>query len=89
MSSVIPSTSRVACSTSCLRVLAGQHGRLEQGQQPRERRAELVRDRGREPGAQLLVCREVALAREVDEPLAPPVDLVRDDERDHAARAAP
>ena len=39
------------------------------------------------PGAQLLVRGEVALAREVDEALAPAANLVRHDERDHTALA--
>ena len=69
-------------------VLAGKRRRLEQGEKARERCPELVRDGRREPGTQLLVRSEVALAREVDEPLAPSFHLVRDDERDHAALAA-
>ena len=46
-----------------------------------------MRDRGREPRAQLLVGGEIAFAREVHEALAPASDLVGDDERDHAALA--
>ena len=65
-------------------VLARQHRRLEQREQACERRAELVRDRRGEAGAELLVRRQVAAAAQVDEPLAPPTDVVRDDERDDA-----
>ena len=68
-------------------VLSGQQRRLEQGEQAGERGSQLVRDRGREAGAELLVGGQVALAREVDEALATPVHLVRHDERDHAALA--
>ena len=68
-------------------VLAGKRGRLEEREEPRERRAQLVRHRRREPRAKLLVRGEVALAREVDETLAPTADLVRHDERDDAALA--
>ena len=63
-------------------VLTGQSGRLEQCQKARERGPKLVRNGSRESRAQLLVRRQVALAREVDETLPPSVDLVGDDERD-------
>ena len=63
-------------------VLAGEHRRLEQRQQPRERGPQLVRDGRREPGAQLLVGGQVTAAREVDEPLPAPVHVVGNDERD-------
>ena len=62
-------------------VLARQRRRLEQRQQPRERRPQLVRDGGREAGAQLLVGGHVAGLAEVDDPLPPAVDLVGDDQR--------
>ena len=65
-------------------VLARQRRRLEEREQPRERRPQLVRDGGSEPRAELLVRGEVALAREVDEPLAAAAHLVRHDERDDA-----
>ena len=68
-------------------VLAGKRRRLEQGEQARERRAQLVRDGGREARAQLLVGREVTFAGQVDETLAPAAHLVRDDQRDDAALA--
>ena len=64
-----------------LHVLARQQRELEQRQQPRERRPQLVRHRGGEAGAQLLVGGEVAHLGQVDEPLAPAVDGVRHDER--------
>jgi hypothetical protein len=41
-----------------------------------------VRYRGREAGAELFVGGEVAAPREVDEPLAAPVHVVRHDQRD-------
>ena len=66
-------------------VLARQARELEQREQPRERRPQLVRDGGGEAGAQLLVGGEVAGLGEVDEPLLASVDGVRDDER--AARS--
>ena len=50
-------------------VLAGEQRELEQGEQTGERRPELVRDRGREARAQLLVGGHVADPGEVDEPL--------------------
>ena len=50
-------------------VLARQRRELEQREQPRERRPQLVRDGGREARAQLLVGGEVAGLGEVDEPL--------------------
>ena len=68
-------------------VLSGKCGRLEEGEEARERGAQLVRHGGREAGTKLLVRGEVALAREVDETLATTADLVRHDERDHAALA--
>ena len=71
MSSVIWSISPRACSTSAGTSSPGSVVVSSSGEQPRERRPQLVRDGGREPRAQLLVRREVALAREVDEPLAP------------------
>ena len=46
-----------------------------------------MRHRRGETRAKLLVRGEIALAREVDEALAPAADLVRDDERDDAALA--
>ena len=61
-------------------VLSGQAGELEQGEQPRERRPELVRDRRREARAELLVGGEIAGLGEVDEPLLPAVDRIGDDE---------
>ena len=63
-------------------VLAGERRRLEKREQSRERRPQLVRDRGREARAELLVRGEVAAPREVDEPLAASVHVVRHDERD-------
>ena len=61
---------------------AGKLCVLEQHEQPRERRAQLVRDGGGEPGAQLLVGGELArVAAQVDEPLLPAVHLVGDDDR--------
>ena len=68
-------------------VLAGKRRRLEERQEPGKRCAELVRDRRGETCAKLLVCGEIALAREVDEALAPAADLVRDHERDDSALA--
>ena len=68
-------------------VLARKRRRLEQGEKAGERCSKLVRDGCREPGAQLLVRGEVALAREVDEALAPAAHFVRHDERDHPALA--
>ena len=55
ISSRICSTSARACSTSAAVSCAGQRRGLQQGEQACERRAELVRDGGREAGAQLLV----------------------------------
>jgi hypothetical protein len=46
-----------------------------------------VGDGSREAGAQLLVRREVALAGEVHKALPAATDLVRNDQRDHAALA--
>ncbi len=63
-------------------VLAGKGRSLEQGKEARERRAKLVRDRGREACAQLLVRREVAAAREVHQPFPASADIERNDERD-------
>ena len=59
-------------------VRAGQRRGLEQGEQPRERRAQLVRDRRREAGAELLVGGEVAGVAEVEERLVSGRDLVGD-----------
>ena len=87
MSSVIWSISRARLLDERGDVLAGKRRRLEQREEPRERRAELVRDRSGEARAQLLVRGKVALAREVDETLAPTAHLVRNDERDDAALA--
>ena len=81
ISSRICSTSFRAWSTSSCDVLAGQRRHLEQREQPCERRPQLVRDGRREPGAELLVRRQVAAAAQVDEPLAAAVDVVGDDER--------
>jgi RTX calcium-binding nonapeptide repeat (4 copies) len=66
-------------------VLAGKRGRLQQCEQAGERRPQLVRHRGREAGAQLLVRSEIALAAEVDQPLQPSLHLVRHDERNEPA----
>ena len=63
-------------------VLARQRRHLEQRQEPRERRAQFVRDGGGEAGAQLLVGRHVADLAQVDDALPPTADLVRDDQRD-------
>ena len=57
-------------------VLPRQRGELEQGEQPGERGPQLVRDGRGESRAQLLVGREVARLREIDEPLRPAVDVV-------------
>ena len=62
-------------------VLAREQRELEQREETGEGRPELVRDRGREARAQLLVGRHVADAGEVDEPLLPTGDGVGDDER--------
>src|SRR5207248_2046784 len=62
-----------------------KRGRLEEGQEPRERRPQLVRDGGREAGAKLLVGAQVAGRAEVEQRLAAAVDLVRDGERHGAA----
>ena len=48
------STSAFACSISVADVGAGQVGRVEQREDPGERRPQLVRDRGREAGAELV-----------------------------------
>ena len=69
-------------------VLARETRELEQREQPSQRRPQLVRDRGREAGAELLVRGEVAGLGEVDEPLGQAADAVRDDERRTAALAA-
>ncbi len=60
-------------------VLAGERRELEQGEQPRERRPQLVRDRGGEPRAQLLVGGEIAGLGEIDEPLRTALHVVRHD----------
>ena len=54
-SSRISSTSLAGLPQGGLQVGAGKLRRLEQRQQPRERRAQLVGDRGREAGAKLVV----------------------------------
>src|SRR5439155_9951708 len=59
-------------------VSRGQRRGLEQSEQARERRPELVRDGGREAGAELLVGSELVLRAQVDERLAPAVELDRD-----------
>ena len=59
----------------------GERRRLEQGEEPRERRAELVRDRGGEAGAKLLVRRQVAGVAHVYERLLRLADVVGDGER--------
>ena len=87
MSSVICATSPVACAMSASDVLARERGRLQQRQQPCERRPQLVRDGRGEPRAQLLVRGEVSGPREVDEALATAVVVERDDERNHPAPA--
>ena len=88
MSSVIWSISPRACSTSAG---TSSPGSAVVSSRVR-RRASGVRSSCEtaavKPGTELLVGSEVALAREVDEPLASSVHLVRDDERDHAALAA-
>src|SRR5207248_5011363 len=62
-----------------------KRGRLEEGQEPRERRPQLVRDGGGEAGAKLLVGAQVAGRAEVEQRLAAAVDLVRNGERHRAA----
>ena len=62
-------------------VLAGEPGELEQREQARERRPQLVRDRGGEARAQLLVGGEIACLGDVDEAFPATVDVVRDDQR--------
>ena len=62
-------------------VLARQRRRLEQREQARERRPQLVGDRRREPRPQLLVGGHVAGLAEVDDSLAPPAQVVRHDQR--------
>ena len=52
-----------------VRSASGSVADLEQGEEPRERRAELVRDRGGEAGAKLLVRRQVAGVAHVDQRL--------------------
>src|SRR5207244_124855 len=63
------------------RVGVRERGRLEERQQARERRAQLVRDRGSEAGAELLVGGEIAGRAQVEERLATAVHLVEDGER--------
>ena len=75
------STSRACLLNELGDVLTRQRGELEQREEAGERRAQLVRDRGREARAQLLVGGEVAGLGEVDEAFLPAVDLVRDDQR--------
>ena len=69
ISSRIWSTSRARLLDELGDVLARQRGELEQREQPRERRPQLVRDRSREARAQLLVRGQVAGLGEIDEPL--------------------
>src|SRR5205807_3177507 len=66
----------------------GKRRRLEQGRKARERRPQLVRDGGGESRPQLLVGGEVARRAQVEQRLLPPVDLVRDRERDGPALEA-
>ena len=61
-------------------VLSRQRCHLEQRQQPRQRRPQLVRDGRREPGPQLLVGRHVADLAQVDDSLPAPADLEGDDQ---------
>ncbi len=68
-------------------VLAGECGRLEEGEEAGKRGSKLVGHRSREARPQLLVRRKVAFAREVHESLASSADLIRDDERNDAAPA--
>ena len=82
ISSRICSTSARARSTSSATFSPGSVAVSRSDEQPREWRPQLVRDRGREAGPELLVRGEVAAARQVDEPLPAPVHVVRDDERD-------
>ena len=63
------------------RILAGKRGGLQQGQEARQRRPELVRDRGREPDPQLFVGRKVSGLPEVDERLLAAINLVRHEDR--------
>ena len=81
ISSRIWSTSARAALDEIGNVLARQRGELEQREQPRERRPQLVRDGSGEARAQLLVGGQVACLGEVDEPLRTAVDVVGDDER--------
>ena len=57
---------------------SGELRALEQGHQPGERRAQLVRDRRSEARPQLLVGGEIAWGAQVDERLAAAVELVGD-----------
>src|ERR671923_270845 len=67
------------------RVGVRERRRLEEGQEPRERRPQLVRDGGREAGPKLLVGAQVARRAEVEQRLAAAVDLVRNGERHRPA----
>ena len=62
-------------------VLAGQRRSLEQRQQARERRAQLVRHSRGEPCPQLLVRGHITSLTEVDDPLSPAARVVRHDQR--------
>ncbi len=57
-----------------------EEGRLEQREQTRERRPQLVRDDRGEAGTELVIGREVVL-RHAQEQFAAPVELVRDEHR--------
>jgi hypothetical protein len=69
-----------------LHVRVGKEGRLEERQEPREGRPQLVRDGGREAGAELLVRAEVAGVPNVEKRLRLPVHLVGDRDRTPAAQ---
>ena len=61
---------RAAAADQVGLVRAGEEGALQQREQPCERGAQLVRDGGGEPGAQLLIGGQVARCAEVEERLA-------------------
>ena len=63
-------------------VLAGERRGLEEREEPGERRAQLVGDRRREAGPQLLVRGQIAATAQVDQALAAAPHVVGDDERD-------
>src|SRR4029450_50719 len=69
-------------------VFTRQRRGLEESEEPREWCSKLVRDGRGEPGPELLGGGEVPLAREVDEPLGAPVDVVWNDQRNDPALAA-